>query len=155
REMVNFVLDQVELPTRPASVSQAITALRPEDVAAVFQLAPSVLRVASPQQWQEHLFRNPYFSPEALFVLRAKDGKTPVAAGIFVANPTYADPNQLDSAMPCFRLGAFGTEGMEAKRVNGLFSFLTKADANASLIGLELLQQAARLQEQTDFGTLA
>ena len=26
--------------------------------------------------------------------------------------------------MPCFRLGAFGTEGLTHKRINGLFSFL-------------------------------
>jgi hypothetical protein len=58
--------------------------------------------------------------------------------------------------MPCFRLGAFGSETMTTKRVNGLFSFLAPDDAKVMPLGLELLGQAAwRLRDSEDLTTLA
>ncbi len=38
----------------------------------------------------------------------------------------FADPSKIDAAMPCFRLGAFGTERERHKRVNGLFSCVVR-----------------------------
>ena len=104
----------------------------------------------------KHLFENLYFKPEANFVLRSRTDKSPVAAGLLILDPAYADPKQVDSQMPCFRLGAYGTEGMQTKRVNGLFSFVARADNNLTPLGLDLMGHAAyRLRGTEDIGTLA
>ena len=79
----------------------------------------------------------------------------PVAVGVLVHDPAYANPKQLDAAMPCFRLGAFGTEGMTVKRANGLFSFVAAADRDVSPLALDLLTRASQMLEETDVETLA
>ena len=126
REMVNFVVDIVEMPTPAARPSLPFSPLRREDVPAVFDLCPQALRVQTPAELEKVLFQNPYFGPDSVFVLRDKAGGKPAAVGILVQSPGYADPKVVDSNMPCFRLGAFGTEGMQTKRINGLFSFLAR-----------------------------
>jgi hypothetical protein len=156
REMVNYFIDLVDMPTAPARPSSAITPLRREDVPAVFALAPQALRASTAAALEAHLFDNPYFSPESAFVLRSRSDQTPVAAGVLILDRSYADPKQVDAAMPCFRLGAFGTEGMQTKRINGLFSFLARPDNDISPLGLDLIGHAAyRLQDTEDVGTLA
>jgi hypothetical protein len=150
REMVNFVGDIVEMPTPAARPSLPFAPLRREDVPAVFELCPEALRVATPQELEKHFFQNPYFGPESVFVLRDKAGGKPAAVGVLVQSPGYADPKVVDSNMPCFRLGAFGTEGMQTKRINGLFSFLARPGKDASALGLDLLGHAAfRLEDET------
>ena len=57
--------------------------------------------------------------------------------------------------MPCFRLGAFGTEGMTSKRINGLFSFLAADAANTNPLALDLLGYAAFRLRDTEVETLA
>ena len=49
---------------------------------------------------------------------------------------------KIDPLAPCFRLGAFGTEGLNTKRVNGLFSYIVADPANALTAGLALLSEA-------------
>ena len=44
------------------------------------------------------------------------------AVSLLVLDDRFADPTKIDSSMPCFRLGAFGTERQRHKRVNGLYS---------------------------------
>jgi hypothetical protein len=141
REMVNFVVDLVDMPTPAARRSMPVNALQPSDLTAVASLAPGTLRINTVAELERHLFHNPYYPPEALFALRGSDG-LPAAIGILVGNPSYANPKQVDAGMPCYRLGAFGTEGMQTKRINGLFSFLTR-DEDAARLGLELLNHAA------------
>jgi hypothetical protein len=52
--------------------------------------------------------------------------------------------------MPCFRLGAFGTEGMNTKRINGLFSFLAADNRDVTPFALDLMGYASmQLQETT------
>jgi hypothetical protein len=134
-----------------------ITPLRQEDVPLLPQMAPETLRTRNPADLERHLFRNPYFGPEALYALRSRtaDG-APSAVGVLIQDPAYADPRGLDADMPCFRLGAFGTEGMQAKRVRGLFSFLTPPGPNANALGLDLMAHAAkRLEVSADMDTLA
>jgi hypothetical protein len=155
REMVNFVLDQADMPTRPGRRSNPLTPLRPEDVPAIFEMGAEVIRSASPHDLERHLFRNPYFNPDSLFVLRNRADEAPIAVGILIANLTYADPNQVDPAMPCFRLGAFGAEGMQAKRINGLFSFLTRDQRSVSALALDLMGHASFQFEESGGGSLA
>ena len=63
-------------------------------------------------------------------------------------NPNWPDVKKVDALAPCFRLGAFGTEGLNTKRVNGVFSFIVTNPANALTAGLALLSEAS--QEMTD-----
>jgi len=155
REMVNFVVDIVEMPTPAARPSLPFAPLRREDIPAIYGLVPEALRVRSAAELEKHLFENPYFSPDSAFVLRDKTGGVPAAVGILVQSPGYADPKQVDAGMPCFRLGAFGTEGMETKRINGLFSFLAKPGKDTSSLGLDLLGHAAFRLEETPIAWLA
>ena len=89
------------------------------------------------------MFANPYFPPESLFALRLRPDAAPVAVGLLIVDPTYADARSLDANMPCFRLGAFGTEGMSTKRVRGLFSFLARPDRSLPGLAMDLLGYAA------------
>ena len=155
REMISFVLDLAETPARTGGPPAAPTPLRPEEVPAVYALAPAALRVNAAAELEAHLFKNAYFPAEAVFALRPSANAAPSAVGLLVQAPTYADPKLLDAAMPCYRLGAFGTEGMQTKRVNGLFSFLAPPGDDADEMGLELLQHAATRLRQTGAATLA
>jgi hypothetical protein len=155
REMVNFVVDQVELPTRTGKLSNPLSPLSREDIPAIFDLAPNALRVSSPEALEKHLFQNPYFKPESVFVLRSRANNVPLAAGIVVDHPSYADPKQVDAGMPCFRLGAFGTEGMQTKRIKGLFSFLCGSDRDVNPLALDLMHHATVRLEEGDADSLA
>src|SRR5690349_8432001 len=101
REMINFWLDPAEMPTPAARRGYPIMAAQRQDVPAIFHLAPQALRVNTPAELEQHLFDNPYFKPDAVFLARARDGFTVLAAGVLVSAPGYADARQLDAAMPC------------------------------------------------------
>ena len=91
-----------------------------------------------------------------MFVVRGRPGQAPLGAGVLIRNATYANPKAVDSGMPCFRLGAFGTEGMHTKRINGLFSFLCPDDGHCGAIAVDLLVHAATLpHDSDDVSTLA
>jgi hypothetical protein len=150
RDMVNFVIDLVDMPTSPARRGAGPVPLQRGDVPALFALAPRLLRCHSAEELEAYLFRSPYFPPESVFVLRDQRTRAPRAAGVLVQNPTYADPKKVDAAMPCYRLGAFGAEGMDAKRIKGMFSVLCADDPEAAALGTELMGHAATLVEDGD-----
>lgn len=160
REMVNFVLAMAEMPTPAARRTSTIVPLTPRDIPEILTLSPGplrtqgTLRTGSAAELQKHLFENPYFSSKSLFGYREPGLGMLTAVAIIVYAPGYADPRQVDSAMPCFRLGAFGTEGMQVKRINGLFSFLARP-AEAARVGLDLLTHAAILLRETPIDTFA
>lgn len=153
REMVNFVLDLGEMPTPAARTNTLITPLTRDDLSVVLQLATNLARAADVAALERYFFDNPWFPPDSAFALRSREGGPPLAVGVLVVNPGYADPRQVDAGMPCFRLGAFGTEGMQVKRINGLFSFLAPADGHVNLTGLNLLGYAAFRLEDTPIDT--
>jgi hypothetical protein len=155
RHMVNFVLDQVDMPTRPSSRKCPLSPLSPDDIPALRTMGNGVLQPLSNEGLCQYFFHNPYFAPASLFVARGRNTQEPLAVGILVANNDYANPHHVDSDMPCFRLGAFGSEGMQVKRINGLFSFLARDAQSKSLVGLDLLGHAASTLEDTDTATLA
>ncbi len=147
REMINYWTDPVDLPTRVNRTQLPIDRLKREDVPALAAMGKGVTRLPV-EKLQNYLFSNPYFPVEAYLVLRDRDGKTPIAIGIGLENSNYADVKKIDPFAPCFRLGAFGTEGLNTKRVNGLFSYLVADPANTLTAGLALLSEAS--QEMTD-----
>ena len=150
REMVNFVLSFEDMPTPSARLGSNVTPATIEDVPGIFALDPTVFRVSTAEALKDALFKNPWFAPEAVFVSRRKGDGTPLAAGIFITNANYADPRKVDADMPCFRLGAFGTEGMTTKRIKGLFSFVTRPDRNIFAAGMDLLGHAINLLQDND-----
>jgi hypothetical protein len=155
REMVNFFVELADMPTT-SQASSPMTPLRPEDIPAIFELAPNALRARSPEELARHLLHNPYFDSDAVFVLRARtEGKPIVGAGLVVEKPPYADPRHVDPDMPCFRLGAFGTEGMQTKRINGLFSFLVAPGRDVTPLALDMLGHAAYRLDNANVATLA
>ena len=155
REMVNFVMDIVDMPTPSARYSSAITPLTPADLPAVARLGVGVLRRSDSAALEEHLFRNDHFPPSSLFALRSKSDDQPVAVGLIVESPAFAHPAQVDPGMPCFRLGAFGTEGLTHKRINGVFSVLAADTSAFSALALDLLGYATHRLRDTEVETLA
>jgi hypothetical protein len=155
REMVNFIIDIVEMPTPAARPSLPFSPLNREDVPAIFELAPEALRVRTAAELEKHLFENPAFTPESLFVLRGRSGGAPAAVGILLDSPDYADPRQIDPNNPCFRMGAFGSESMTAKKVQGLFSFLCRPGRDVSSLALDLMGHAAFRLEESATASLA
>lgn len=154
REVLNFVIDLGDMPTPAARATTNITPLTPEDLPVLKEKAGDVLH-APAEELERSLFRNSWFAPTSLFCLRGRTDGKPAAAGILVTNATFANPKQVDAAMPCFRLGAFGSEGLTAKRINGLFSFVVADPRDTSVLGLDLLGHAARLMQETDGEALA
>jgi hypothetical protein len=156
REMLNFLVDLVDMPTPPARPSNSVTPFKREDIPALLRMGCQVVRLTSNEDLERYLFENPYFGPDALYAIRDKSGQELVAVGIFIESESYADPSLVDAYMPCFRLGAFGTEGLTTKRLNGMFSFLTRADQQVNPLGLDLIGHAAyRLQKSDEIGTFA
>jgi len=154
REIVNWMLNLAEMPTPAARPQLSIGPVTRADLPALLALAPGILRVKTVAELEEYLLANKYFAPDAAFVLRKAQGQ-PVGFGIVVANPAYAHPKQVDAQMPCFRLGAFGTEGLTAKRLNGLFSVLLPDSREVAPLALDLLGYAAHRLEETDVETFA
>jgi len=154
REMLNFVCDLIELPTPAARPGTAFSPLTREDLPVLLNAAPELLRV-SLEELDQALLRNPYFPPESLFTFRDRNDSTVVAVGLVVANPAYSNPKLIDASMPCFRLGAFGTEGMTHKRINGMFSLLVIEPRDVNRLGLDLLGQAAYRCQETQVETFA
>jgi hypothetical protein len=154
RQMVSFVLDLVDMPTPGARAGTGVVPMRPDDVPAVLALGEGVIRCRTPQELTDHLFHNPYFGGDSAFVVRDSDGR-PVAAGVLVVNEAYGDPTAVDANMPCFRLAAFGTEGLQWKRLRGMFTFVASPGREVNALALQLLAHAAGRLTETDLGTLA
>jgi len=154
-EMINYVLDMVDMPTPAARPALHITPLQREDLPTVLQLGQKVLRCTDVPSLERALFNNPYLSPADLFILRPRSDGQPLGVCCIVSNEQYADPKQVDSEMPCFRLGAFGTEGLTHKRIRGLFSFLVADNRDQMALGLDLLNFACRHVESKEISTLA
>jgi hypothetical protein len=148
RDMVNFMVDLGDMPTPAARRGTAPAPLTAGDIPALLQLAPEILQGQLPADLEKHYLHNPYFPPEAFFLVRNRTDQSLLAVGLLVVNSTYASPRQVDSNMPCFRCGAFGTEGMQVKRINGLFSFVAPPQ-DASRVGIDLMGHAAHLLRQT------
>ena len=155
REMLNYGMDLVEMPTPAARTGTPVTPLTPEDVPAVVELGKGILRITDPEALRRHLFENLYFPASSLFALRARPDGPPQAVGVVVSSSAFANPFQVDASMPCFRLGAFGTEGLTHKRINGMFSVLAADNRDIMPFTLELLSHANRKLEDSDVESLA
>jgi hypothetical protein len=146
RDVINFWADPVDLPTIVNRSRLPINRLCRADLPALEAMGAGVLRLSG-EKLEQYLFSNPFFPVEAFLVLRDMHD-APKAIGIGLESSTYAEVKRIDPLAPCFRLGAFGTEGLNTKRVNGLFSFIVANPGEALTAGLALLAEAS--QEMTD-----
>ena len=153
REMVNFVQKLTELPTMVTRRGISPTALKREEIPLMVAMVPNLFRLSG-VELEKYLLSNPLFSNESTIVLRKADG-SPQAVGLFILNEQYADPPKLDPLAPCFRLGAFGTEGMSTKRINGMFSFCAAPTRDAHPLGLDLLWCAIQRLDESNLDSLA
>lgn len=156
REVMNFSIDLVDMPTPSARMLNIVSPVTREDIPAILRMCPQALRLCTEEELERHLLRNPYFGTNSVFAMRSRSDGTPVGVGVLISEPTFANPRAVDPNMPCYRLGAFGSETMQVKRINGMFSFLARGDANVYSIGMDLMGQAAfRLRENDELECLA
>jgi hypothetical protein len=154
REMVNFALGLTDMPTTINRSSLPLTPLSSHDVPALQAMAPRLWGDRTPAQLAKDLFANPHVPPDSYFAIRGRSDNQLFAAAVLVRDPTFGDPDAVDPWQPCFRLGAFGTEGQTHKRVDGLFSFAA-ADHQAMPFGLSLMTHAAAAVDAADGHAIA
>lgn len=151
RDVVNYVADPVDLPTVATRSGVPVRRLRRDDLPALAAMGQGLIRVPA-EKMEQYYFANPYFPAEAFLVLEEREGGDPIAVGVGLEAATWADARKVDPQAPCFRMGAFGTEGLNTKRVNGLFSYVVAKPEHALPAGLGLLHEAS--QEMTE-GTVS
>lgn len=142
RDVVNYAADPVDLPTIANRGGNPVRRLTRADVPALAAMGRGLIRVPH-QKLEAHVFSSPYFPAEAFWVVDGPNAAGPVAVGVGLENPNWADVKKVDPLAPCYRLGAFGTEGLNTKRVNGLFSFVVTKPEHAIPAGLALLAEAS------------
>ncbi|MBY0231996.1 MAG: hypothetical protein K2W96_22155 [Gemmataceae bacterium] len=155
REMVGYALPLVEMPTPSARIGTGISLVTKADLPAMLEMGKGLLRLSTLAEAEQWFFQNDYFPPSSLFAHRPAPGAAPSAIGIVVSSKAFADPLAVDANMPCFRLGAFGTEGLTHKRIDGMFSILAPDTRDFPALALDLLAWANRKLEDGDAATLA
>jgi hypothetical protein len=143
RDMVNFYQELTDMPTMVTKPGAPISPFEPGDLPALHAMGADLWHGMTQTELWRHLLENPYFPPESLFVIRSRTDRTPLAIAILIENPAFVDPKQTDASQPCFRLGAFGAEWGQPKRVNGLFSFVAAKDRSAFAFAMDLMGHAA------------
>jgi hypothetical protein len=152
RDVINYLADPVDLPTVASRGGTPIRRLRKDDLPAVAGMGKGVIRLPL-ERLDTYFFANPYFPAEAVLVMEGR-GDQPVAVGVGLESSTYADVKMVDAHAPCFRLGAFGSEGLNTKKVNGLFSFVATPQHTLPA-GLGLLAEASQEMTEGTVTTLA
>ena len=124
RQMINYVAEFEQLPAEDRlPANRVVERLTRADLPRLIAIANGLLAGSDPRTLEEFYWDNPFYNfSESLFVLKNVDSGEILAVALLVVNDRFADPTKIDAAMPCFRLGAFGTERERHKRVNGLFS---------------------------------
>jgi hypothetical protein len=153
RDVVTFAQSIGDLPTMFQRPGLNVTLARPDDVPAIEVLGAGLLRLRE-KSLADYLLNNPSFPADAVYVLRKKDG-TPQGVGVLIDNDSYPGVDTLDARAPAYWFGAFGTEGLPARRVNGLFSFLAAPGRDAQLVGQDLLWYGTSRMESNSFEWLA
>ena len=139
RGMVNFVAEAAELPDLPAPPGTAFTPLSPDDLPRLLEVGRGLF-AADADRLAAFYWDNPHVDPGQFVALRPLGGGPIAGAALAVVDPRFADPAKVDPAMPCFRLGALGTETDRHKRINGMCSVVFRDEA----AGAALLSEAAR-----------
>ena len=137
RSMINYVAEVPSLrASRRLSGDDVIEPFGRRDVPLLIALLPELFAGSTVSALEQFFWHNPFYDfGGSLWVLRDRTRRALRGVYSLVVDDSFADPTKIDPAMPCFRLGAFGTERERHKRVNGLFScvFADDGDADALL----------------------
>jgi hypothetical protein len=146
RRMINYVAEVSRLPScTELPPDRVVESLRPEEVPLLLELAPALFPDADPSTIARFYADNPFHDfARSLVALKDAVSRAMRGAGLLVVNDRFADPTKIDAAMPCFRLGALGTESERHKRVNGLFSVAFTDESAGELLLSWLLGTRAR-----------
>jgi L-amino acid N-acyltransferase YncA len=143
REMANYVAEVGQLPRAPVPPGQFIARLEQHELPQVLALGRGVFPGDHDEPLKRFFWENPLLDPGDFFALKRADG-TIRGAALVVGNRGYADPTKIDAAMPCFRLGALGTERERHKRINGMVSCVFDDEEAGEVL---LAEAAARLEK--------
>jgi L-amino acid N-acyltransferase YncA len=145
RTMINYVAELAQLPHASVPSGQVIRPLERDDLPPLISMGCGIFADDDLAALDEFFWNNPFFDASSLFALTpTTDEGTLLGAALLIGAAGYADPTKIDPSMPCFRLGAMGTERERHKRVNGLFSCVFAGEA----AGETLLAEAVRRLEQ-------
>jgi hypothetical protein len=136
RQMINYLAEVARLPG-PAELpdDRVIEPLDREEASQLVGLTPSLFAGLEPRSLEAFFWEHPYYDfSESFFALKERGSGRVLGAGLLVISDRFADPTKIDPAMPCFRLGTFGTERERHKRVNGLFSCVFADEAEGDLL---------------------
>jgi ribosomal protein S18 acetylase RimI-like enzyme len=140
REMINYIAPLESLPDEPVPEGRAIGPLARSDIPRALELGRGLFRSDDPNRIEGLYLESAHFDPSCAYALkRTRDGET-LGVALAIVSPRFSDPNKVDAAMPCFRLGSLGTEGERHLRVNGLFSCVFSSEETA----VALLGEAVR-----------
>jgi hypothetical protein len=134
REMINYVGELQRLPSMPVPAELLIAPLDRAEVPGVLAIGGSLFQGEDEALVEGFFWENPYLDPGSLYTLRRSRDGSLVGVGLVVVRAGYADPLKIDAAMPCFRLGALGTETQRHKRVNGLFSCIFASESAGDVL---------------------
>jgi hypothetical protein len=152
RTVINYVAPLAALPRTPVPEGQAIRPLERGDLPQVVEQGRGLFGATELRVLESSLFANPYIDASACYALTPEtDAGQILGAALVVSHPGYADPTKIDATMPCFRLGALGTERQRHKRVNGLYSCVFAREPE----GVTLLGEAVRRLENASLTHIA
>ncbi len=136
RQMINYLADVALMPdNREIPEDRIIEPLGRDEVSHLAHLAPGLFSGLEPRSLEAYFWENPFYDfSENFFALKQRRTGGILGACLLVISDRFADPSKIDAAMPCFRLGAFGTERERHKRVNGLFSCAFADGAEGELL---------------------
>jgi hypothetical protein len=147
RQMINYMAEAAQLPDEDhLAANRVVEPLIRADLPELIAVANGLLAGTDAEALERFFWDNPFYHfSESLFVLKQEDSGEILGVSLLVVNDQFADPTKVDAAMPCFRLGAFGSERERHKRVNGLYScvFINETESDR-LLSATLRLQASR-----------
>jgi hypothetical protein len=137
RMMINYVAEVASLAVADRVPTDGLTgSLARDEVHSLTALEPGLFADVDPGCLERFYWEHPLYGfPNSLVALRNSKSGELRGVSLLVLDEAFADPTKIDASMPCFRLGAFGTERERHKRVNGLFScvFIDEREADSLL----------------------
>jgi hypothetical protein len=136
RSMINYVAEKSRLPVLDRlPATRLVTNLKRDELPDLATLMPASFGKVDVATLGRFFWENPFYAfPDHLLALKDADSGNLRGISLMVLDDRFADPTKIDSSMPCFRLGAFGTETQRHKRVNGLYSCLFVDEVDGDLL---------------------
>jgi hypothetical protein len=136
RSMINYVAEISRFPVLDRLPPTRLVAnLKRDELPDLATLMPASVGNLGVATLGRFFWENPFYAfPDHLLALKDAESGNVRGISLLVLDDRFADPTKIDSSMPCFRLGAFGTENQRHKRVNGLYSCLFVDEADGDLL---------------------